>query len=36
MSEYAKKFNNNISVISGPAFDYNKDGLTDDSFNKSR
>ncbi|XP_078319808.1 uncharacterized protein LOC111119482 isoform X2 [Crassostrea virginica] len=35
MSEYAKKFNNNISVISGPAFDYNKDGLADDSFNKS-
>lgn len=34
--DYAVKFNNSVSVMAGPAYDYNKDGLADQSFNESR
>lgn len=33
--DYALKFNNSVSVMAGPAYDYNKDGLADQSFNES-
>lgn len=34
--DYAVKFNNSVSVMAGPAYDYNKDGLADQYFNESR
>lgn len=34
--DYAVRFNNSVSVMAGPAYDYNKDGLADQSFNESR
>lgn len=34
--DYAVKFNNSVSVMAGPVYDYNKDGLADQSFNESR